>query len=87
MVAAAGSLNSEVPLLHEFSDYALSSSFGDPDARSDVPHTQFGVTCDADQNMRVIGEEGPIGHTSAYPTLNTRNLIRVFRNVYVAMVS
>jgi hypothetical protein len=52
---------SQVPIVTEIGDDTLDSTFRDPDPGSDVSGPDGWVLVDTDQDMRMVGEEGPFG--------------------------
>jgi hypothetical protein len=61
-VAAAHAGLFEVTLGCQLADNALSCSLGDSDAFSKIANAQVGVGREADENVRVISHESPLGH-------------------------
>ena len=59
VVAAAFSACLDVAGFHEVSNDALSGSFGNAHAFCDVANTQVGFSGNGEQDVRVVGEEGP----------------------------
>ena len=58
-VASAGALAFDVAGFDEVGDDALGGSFGDSDLFGDVAETDGGVALDAEEHLRVVGEEPP----------------------------
>lgn len=58
-VPAADLRAGRISLRDQFSQDSLRRSFRDADDLRDVPHTGIWVSCDAEQHMRVVGEEHP----------------------------
>jgi hypothetical protein len=62
VVAPAVPVALHVPGRHEVGDDPLGRPLRDADPARDVPDPDLRVTRDADQHVRVIREEGPVGH-------------------------
>ncbi|MEH3055355.1 MAG: hypothetical protein PGN13_15355 [Patulibacter minatonensis] len=52
----------EVVGLDEVGHDPLRRALGDPDALGDVAHADVGIAGDADDDVRVVGQEGPLRH-------------------------
>ncbi len=62
-VAATLPTAGEVAALDQLADDPLGRSFGDADLAGQVPHPHVGVAVQQDENVRVVGQEGPLlGH-------------------------
>ncbi len=61
-VAAAFAFSFEVAGVFELGDDALCGTFGDPHLRRDVANAHVGVLGDAQQDVCVIRQEGPLSH-------------------------
>ena len=58
-VSAADLLVGQVARLLEFGHDPLGGSLGDPDLCCDLAHQDIRVLLDAQQDVRVVGQEGP----------------------------
>ena len=61
-VAPSVALTREITIGDEFGDDALRGSFGDAHLSGDIAQPHPGVVENAEQNVCVIGEKGPVGH-------------------------
>ena len=61
-VAPSITLTREITIGDEFGDDALRGSFGDAHLSGDIAQPHPGVMENAEQNVCVIGEKGPVGH-------------------------
>jgi hypothetical protein len=58
-VATADAFALDVARFDEVGEDSLGASFGDPDGFSDVAHTDGRVVGEAEQDLRVVGDERP----------------------------
>jgi len=58
-LATADALTGDVAGISQFADDAMSRTFGDPDRVADVSQADGRVTRDAEQHLRVVGQERP----------------------------
>ena len=59
LIAAAEATALEEAGLDQVGDDALDGSLGDPDVDRDISQPHFGITGDAEQDLRVVGDERP----------------------------
>ena len=59
VVAASDSFAGDVAGVDEVGDDALCGAFGDPDGLGEVAETRIGVAAQAEQDLRVVGQEPP----------------------------
>jgi hypothetical protein len=59
VVPSAIPLAQDIPLVDQLGQDSVGGAFGDPDGGGDVAQTDAGVTSDANQDMRVVGQEVP----------------------------
>src|SRR5512132_1558897 len=59
-VPSALSLAHHVPLIDQLGQDSVGGAFGDADGSGDVAQADTGVTSNADQDMRVIGQKVPV---------------------------
>lgn len=59
VIAAADPLAPDIPALDQIGDDALSGALGDPDPFGDVAHAHAAVARDAEEDLRVVGDEAP----------------------------
>jgi hypothetical protein len=64
VVSSSLSLAVDVAGFDEVGEDALGGSFGDSDSFGDVPQPDVGVLGDSEQDLCVVGEEGPGGFSS-----------------------
>jgi hypothetical protein len=75
-VPSALSLTHHVALVDQLGDDAVGGALGDPDGGGDVAQPNAGVTSNADQDVRVVGQEVPAGG----------GLLRVLRCCHIGKV-
>ena len=63
-VPSALPLAHHVALVHQLGDDPVGGALGDPDGGGDVPQPDAGVTSNADQDVRVVGQKVPAGRVS-----------------------
>ena len=59
-------LTFHVPAVDEVGDDPLHGALGDPDGLGDVAQTRVGVMGDAEQHLRVVGDESPGSRSSGF---------------------
>jgi hypothetical protein len=82
LIAVAPSIAStrEITICDEFGDDALGGALGDAHLHCDIAHPNPGVLGNAEQNVCVISEKGPVGH---FPIIDdTRSSIHAIVSLY-----
>jgi hypothetical protein len=65
VVATPDALPADVVRLDEVGHDSLSGSLGDADRLRDVSHANVSVSSDAEQHLRVVGQEPPVSFLNA----------------------
>lgn len=62
LVAAPNAFTREIASIDEVGDDPLGSALGDPDAIGDIAEAHLGIGGDAQEDLGMIGEKGPLFH-------------------------
>jgi hypothetical protein len=62
-IASSDALTAQITVSHQVGDYALRGALGDADPFRYIAEPDLGILRNAQQNVGVIGEKGPSGHT------------------------
>ncbi len=66
-VAATFALPIQITGIDEIADDPLGGAFGDADAIGDISESQPGITRDAEQGVRMVGQKRPLRHSGNVP--------------------